>query len=179
LGLVHQVRNLGALCGIPARADARTDVVDRGLLLGEIAAALIGDRVDLLALLLRRGDVAEVLQHLQRRVDRARARPVVTAHAIFEGADDVVSVARLVLEQLEDDDPQVATPEESLALPAKWAEATEEGTAAATAPSPERPVAAIALSPATWAEPKIPERRPMVSPLIVITVPERHASVLL
>src|SRR5438067_2576502 len=132
LHLVHQVGHLGPLGRLPAGGDPLADVVDRRLLVLEVAPTLVGDGVDLLALLLARADIAEVLEHLQRGVHRARAGTVVAAHAVLEGADDVVAVARLVLEQLEDDVLEVAATEQSLA----W---TAEAAPAAT-PAAERPV---------------------------------------
>src|SRR5262249_8389357 len=81
LDLVHQVRHLRLLRRVPPGADARADVVDSGLLLVEVAAAFVGDGVDLLALFLTRADVAQVFEHLQGRIDRARARAVATVHA--------------------------------------------------------------------------------------------------
>src|SRR5919199_5169697 len=103
LQLVHQIGHLGSLSGLPAGGDPLADVINGRLLGLEVAPTLVGNGVDLFALLLAGADVAEVLEHLQGRVHRAGARPVVAAHAVLEGADDVVAVARLVLEQLQDD----------------------------------------------------------------------------
>ena len=155
---MHQVGHFRARRGIPARADAAADVVHGRRLLGQVAPTFVGDRVDLLAFLLARGDVAEVLEHLQRRVDRARAGPVVAAHAVFECTNDVVTVAGLVLEQIEDDVLEVTATEEALAW--RLAEATEAApeTAAEAAPetaseTTEGPIGgSLGISPAAWAE---------------------------
>ena len=98
----------------------------------------------------------QVFQHLQGWIHRAWAGPVVTAHALFERTDDVVAVARLILEQLEDDVLEITPTEEAFAW-ATWAEAAEawtEAAAPAPAPAAERPVAAVAaICPAAvWSE---------------------------
>src|SRR5262249_15668250 len=94
LQLVHQVGNFGTRSGVPTGADARSDVVDGRGLVGQVAAAVIGDGVDLLAFLLGGRDVAEGFEHLQGGGDGTRAGSIATAHAVLEGADDVVAGAR-------------------------------------------------------------------------------------
>src|SRR5206468_429970 len=147
---------------------AAADVVDGRRLLGQVAATFVGNRIDLLALLLAGGDIAQILEHLQRRVDRAGARAVAPAHALFEGADDVVAVARLVLEQVEDDVLQVAPTEETL-----LAEVAESASPAAS-PVAEGPVAAVGVGPAAGSEKAEAE----VWPAVVI-VWSKHECVLL
>ena len=87
---------------IPAVAHPPEDLVDLGPALGEERRAGLGDAVGPLAVLALGGHVAEVLEHLQGRIDRARAGGVEAAHALLERAHQLVTMGRLVLEQFQD-----------------------------------------------------------------------------
>ena len=145
LHLAHQLGQLrpsGRIPVAPALAQTRADVLDRRRLLRQVATPLIGDGVHLLAFLLRRGDVAKVLQHLQRRIHRAWAGAIEAARLLLEGANDVVAVARLILEQLQNDVLQVAATEEAFA--------PSEAAPTAATEAAERPVHGwLAVGPAT------------------------------
>ncbi len=83
-------------------------VVEFGLALplGDERAAVIRDGVDAFAVERLRGDESAVLEELQRRVDRARARP--DALALLDATDELVAVLRAVPEQREEDEFHVA-----------------------------------------------------------------------
>ena len=102
---------LGSPLGAPPFTGAAEHLVDLRLLLGQVAAPRIGDAVDLATLLLLSADIAHVFEHLQRRIDGTRARAVEAAEAVLQGADQLVAVRRLVLEQVEDDVLEIAAVE--------------------------------------------------------------------
>src|SRR5262249_32713932 len=80
------------------------DVVDRRTMLGQILPAFVRDLVNFLSTLLRdRPRVAEVLEHGQSWVDSARAGDVRPPESPLQLLDDLVAVARLFLEQPQDD----------------------------------------------------------------------------
>ena len=78
---------------------------------GEMGAAGLGDGVDLLVALGAGDGVAGFLEVGQRRVDDAGARAVGAVGTLLQGLDDVVAVARLLGEQGEDDQAEVAVTE--------------------------------------------------------------------
>src|SRR4029079_5683032 len=100
-------------------ADAIEDVVDRGLVLGQMGTPGVGDLVDLLPLVAGNDPgVAEVLEQLQGGVDRPRARRIGTAELLLERLDDLVAVSRLLLEEAEDEVARVALLDHPPAAPA-------------------------------------------------------------
>ena len=79
------------------------------LVLGQEGHALGGEGVELApALLLGGRGVAHVLDHRQGRIDDAGARAVAAADALAERLDDLVTVARLLGQHGENDQPEVA-----------------------------------------------------------------------
>src|SRR5207245_10812000 len=94
---------LRAPLGAPSLLHPAEDLVDLRPALGHEGAAGIRDAVDLAPVLLDGADVPHVLEHLQRRVDGAGTRGIEAAEALLERLDQLVAVARLVLEQVEDD----------------------------------------------------------------------------
>src|SRR5262245_32341871 len=74
----------------------------------EIGAAFVGDGVELLGALGLRGDVACLFEISQRRVNYAGARRIPAGGLLFEHLDDLVAVARLLGDQRECDQAQVA-----------------------------------------------------------------------
>src|SRR3954469_5697415 len=78
--------------------------------MGRRFAAPIGDLVHALGVALGRAHEAFVLEHLQGRVDRTRARAPGPAAARFEALDHVVAVARLLGQDDEDGGADVAPP---------------------------------------------------------------------
>src|ERR1700681_211659 len=106
--LVHHVMRLGAPLGAPALLHPAEDFVDLRAALGHEGATGVGDAVDLAPVLLDGADVAHVLEHLQGRVNGARAGRIETAEPRFESLDQLVPVGGLVLELVEDDVLQVA-----------------------------------------------------------------------
>src|SRR6185437_4439482 len=125
--------------------DALEDVVHRRTILGQVGFPAIGYLVDLLApfLLSSRG-VAHVLEHGERRVHRARAGRVGAAKLLLELLDNFVAVARLFVEQLEDDILEIALFEH--ATGAEWSAAPSAW------PSPE-PCGEAGVEGASRAEP--------------------------
>src|SRR5260370_42588630 len=94
--------------GAPALLHPAEDFIDLRPALGHEGATGVGDAVDLAPVLLHGGDVAHVLEHLQRRVDRARAGSIEATEALLERFDQLVPVGRLVLELVEDDVLEIA-----------------------------------------------------------------------
>src|SRR4030095_11642688 len=84
-------------------ADPLEDVIDRGLVLGEVRATLLRDRVDLLpALLDLYSGVAQVFEERQSRVYGSGAGGVHATEPLLERLDDLVPVSGFLLEQLQD-----------------------------------------------------------------------------
>ena len=81
-----------------------------------------------------------VLEQGQGRIDHAGRRPVGAAGALFQLLDQLVAVARLLLEQRQDDEPEVAVLEEA-------AEAANAAMFAVTM-APSTPSLAAAVEPA-------------------------------
>src|ERR1700730_7965132 len=115
----HERRHPAAV-GVVAEAvaDARALLADEGkplehrvdevAVLLEMGAALLGDGVALLGALDLGGEVARLLEISQRRIDDARARRVPAGGPVFQHLDDLVAVARLLGDQRERDQAQVA-----------------------------------------------------------------------
>src|SRR5436305_9066830 len=86
----------------------------------------IGDCVELLGTLsLLLLDQAHILEHDQRRIDDAGARGIGAAGALLDVADQVIAVTRLLLDQLEQDEPELAAIEHTAAAPAMMAVAMD------------------------------------------------------
>src|SRR5690606_37591840 len=110
----------------------------------EMGAARLGDREGLArATRTRLGDQVHVLEHGERRVDHPRARRIGAFGQRLDGADEIVAVARLVGDQLQEDEAEFAAVEHPAAPAATM-------VAAPAAPiTPVAPVAAAgAMSPA-------------------------------
>src|SRR6185503_6561154 len=119
--------------------------VDLFRLLAEMLLALGGQGEDLArSLALGFLDQAHVLEHGESRIDDARARRVGAVGHLLDRADEVVAVARLVGDQLQQHQPQFARfehpPAPALAAPA----APVRTPAIAPAAAPAAPVAAKA-----------------------------------
>src|SRR5215472_15420697 len=85
------------------------DPLDDGFLLVERGRAGLGDAVELLAALgVLHGDVAELFEQGQRRVDHAGARRIGAPDLVLDGLDDLVAVTGRLADQLEDHEAQVA-----------------------------------------------------------------------
>src|SRR5947208_852232 len=82
--------------------DPLEDVVHHVLVLFQERTSRVGDLVDLLAFHLAGGDEPLVLEQLQRRVHGAGGGCIAATQLVFQLLHDLVAVARLVLEQLED-----------------------------------------------------------------------------
>src|SRR5450631_538209 len=67
----------------------------------QISPTKVSDLVHLAIVLLHHASVAELLEHLQRRVDHSGARAVRTAAALFDDLNDFVAVPRLFGERVE------------------------------------------------------------------------------
>ena len=114
-------------------------------------SALVGDLVDLLAALFGHdAREAEVLEHRQRRVDGAWARRVRPAEATLELLDDLVAVARLLVEQAQDDVLEVALLEQPTGAPTPMRPSRAAG----------RPSRQTSPSPSGRDGPSSPFRRP-------------------
>ena len=98
-------QSVDALAGLAEEIERR---FDRRAVVGEVGPALVGDGVELLVALGRRGDVAGLLEEGQRRIDDARARRIEALRLFLDGLDQVVAVARLLLDEVQRDQPQVA-----------------------------------------------------------------------
>ena len=83
----------------PLRFPSTVVVSGPFLVLFEEIHAGLAQRIDLLALFCGRGHKILILQGLKRRIDGARAGAVKAAGAFFHLPDDVVTVARLLLQQ--------------------------------------------------------------------------------
>src|SRR5581483_1493388 len=112
--LVAEQVLLVALLGALPAAQAGHDVVHDLAVLGEERAAGGRQGVGLAAVLSRRADVAHVLEHLQGGVDGPWAGRVGAAEALAEGADDLVAVAGLLVQEIEHDVLEVALLEQAL-----------------------------------------------------------------
>ena len=75
---------------------------------GEIGTASLCDGKRLSgALQLGPFDVAQVLEHRQRRIDDAGAGDISAPRQILDRADEVITVPRLIRDELEQDEPQI------------------------------------------------------------------------
>src|ERR1700694_674633 len=97
-----------------------------------MGAPLVRDLVNLLAAFLRpRSRVAQILEHRERRINGPGTRRIHSAEALLDFLDDLVAVARLLIEQAEDHELQVALVEHS--------PAAERTASRLATTSPERP----------------------------------------
>ena len=82
--------------------------IDESLVLFEVGAAFVGDRVELLCAIRLRGDVAGLFEEGQRRIDHAGAWRIPARGFLLQHLDDLVAVARLLRDQGERDQANVA-----------------------------------------------------------------------
>ena len=110
----QDLRGRTTAMGAAGLLHAREQGVHGGAVGVEVGAALGGDRMQFLAAVTG-GDryVAEFLEHGQRGVDHAGAGAVGAADALLDRLDDLVAVARLLGDQVEDDQAEVAMGEEA------------------------------------------------------------------
>ena len=103
----------------PSRAGAPVSFPPLAVAAGPVLVLLqigdpgLGDRVDLLALFGGGSHQVLVFQGLQGGVDGARAGAVEAARTLLHLADDVVAMPGLVLQQVEDGEPDAASLEEA------------------------------------------------------------------
>src|SRR5690242_6918054 len=71
-------------------------------MLAEVGSSSLGQLVDSLAIDLARADLPQILQHLQRRVNRARAGRVGNLRTLLDLADDLVAVLGPIFEDAQD-----------------------------------------------------------------------------
>src|SRR5262245_5897827 len=90
------------------RGQALEHGIDEIAVLVEVGTALAGDGVELLRALDFGGDIARLLEIGQRGIDDAGARRVPARRLLLQHLDDLVAVARLLRDQRERDQPQVA-----------------------------------------------------------------------
>src|SRR5207247_1930385 len=123
--VAHGAHDRPATGARAARADfseACEQRLDLFLALSEMRLAGIGDRVELLcAFRLLLLDQPHILEHGERRIDDAGARGIGAAGALLDVADQVIAVARLLLDQLEQDEPELAAVEHAAAATAMMA----------------------------------------------------------
>jgi hypothetical protein len=117
--------------------DALEDRADRRALGFQEGLALGGDGIELLAAAFLGGGVAELFQEGQGRIDDAGAGAIGAADRLLDGLDQLVAVARLLADQLEQNQAQVALFEHPLRPPAMTAHAH---AAALPAPAPAKAV---------------------------------------
>src|SRR5262245_24741295 len=123
--------------------------IDEVAVVLEMRLALVGDGVELLRALRLRGDVAGILEIGQRRVDDAGARRVPACGLVLQDLDDLVAVARLLGDQRERDQPQVALRQH--AAGAHHVAAAHAVPAAPAEPAAVAPTPAAAGAPALFA----------------------------
>src|SRR5579883_2158797 len=129
--------------------DAIEDLIDGALVLLQVGAALGRDLVDPLPIALGRPCVPHLLEHGERGIDRAGAGRVRAAEPLLERLDDLVTVPRLVAQQLQDHVLEIPLlehpPAEPAALPARTRPTAPRSAepapppAPAPAPTPARP----------------------------------------
>src|SRR5262249_47001714 len=82
--------------------------VDEVAVVGEMGAALVGDGVELLGALGLAGHVAGLLEIGERGIDDAGTGRIPAGGLVLQNLDDLVAVARLLGDQGEREQPQVA-----------------------------------------------------------------------
>src|SRR5215218_3428334 len=95
--------HLGCSLPVPTSPDPAPDGIDGAPIFLQVLSAFIGDCVDFLAVPLRGGYVAHVLEQLERGVNGAGAGRVEPAGPLLELPYDLVAVGGLVFEHIEDD----------------------------------------------------------------------------
>src|SRR5262249_47380428 len=135
--------DVGAPAGGAELRQARKQRLDLFLLRGELGGAGLGDR-EWLARPLRRRllDLSHVLQQGQGRVDHAGARHVAAAAQLFDGPDQLVAMTRLVSDQLEQHQAQLARVEHPAAATAAAIVSLGPATVAKVTARPEMMLAA-------------------------------------
>ena len=110
---------------------------DRRAVVAQMGATLVGDGIEPLVALGDRGHVVRLFEEGQRRIDDAGARAVHARGLLLDRLDQIVAVARLLLDEIERDQAEVARGEHA-ADPDVVAE-----------PAPVAPIAPAAAS-AAW-----------------------------
>src|SRR3984957_19081625 len=127
-----------------AIAEAGEDGVDLRLVVGEDFLALRRQPIELAPLRVLAGlGVAHLFEHGQRRINDAGAWRIVAPDPLAELLDDLVAVARLLGDERENHEPQLAAVEHT-AFPA--ADGAAAGTPAAERPASEAMVARTAVA---------------------------------
>src|SRR5262249_53502328 len=134
------------------RGEPREHGVDESAVLHEMGAAFLGDSVELLGALALGGDMARFLEIGVGGIEDAGARRMPARGLVLEHLDDLVAVARLLGDQRERDQPQVALGQHAAGahhVVAAQAMASAEARAAAEMPTPAaaRRPPALALRP--------------------------------
>ena len=109
-GAAHLVADLAGQA-VHRAGDLGLQLVQLVLPAGQLLAAGVGDLVDLAAALLALGDQALGLQALEPRVDGARGGGVQAHEAVLQQPDHLVAVARALVQQLEQVQPQPSVAE--------------------------------------------------------------------
>src|SRR5581483_10334095 len=109
--LAHGLLQLGAALTAHPVSNPSGDVVHHVAALLQHSPALVRHGVDLASVALLRRYRAHVLEQLQHRIDGAGAGGVETRRALLQLADDVIAVAGLVLQRIEDEVLEVAAAE--------------------------------------------------------------------
>ena len=104
--LVPALAHLADLLAEPAEMGERA--LHRLAVVVEMGAALVGDGVEPLVALGGRGHVAGLFEEGQRRIDDAGARAVHAAGLFLDGLDQIVAVARLLLDEIQRNQAQIA-----------------------------------------------------------------------
>src|SRR5690606_9863044 len=114
------------------RIEARHGAIDPLRLFGQHGLARRDDsELAPLIVAILLGDQGLVGQHRERRIDHAGAGRIVPARTLLDSLDEVVTVARLLGDELEQDKPQLLAAELPAAAPATASSARPPGTARA------------------------------------------------
>ncbi len=117
--LQYLFRRTHAAHGACHDAHAVQHALDRGRIILQRLASRLGDREQLLAAFGRgRFDLAHVLEQAEDRVDRARARRIGAADQLLDRFDQLVTVARLLADQPQQQRAQIARTEKASAATA-------------------------------------------------------------
>ena len=155
--LGHGLAHLGHLA--PDALELGQDGIDGLAILLEMAPALIGRVIELLGPVGLDPGIAQLFQICQRRIDHPRAGHVIAARALLQPLDQLIAMAGLLGQEMEQQELQIrgaqlAAPAEALVVEARAAREAPAGEAAAG--GPEAPAAAVA------AHPKVPLDIPLL-----------------
>src|SRR5262249_38288426 len=132
----------------PDALELLEDRLDMSLVLREMTPAFLGRVIELLGAFGLDPGIAQLLEICQGRIDHAGARHVVAAGALLQGLDQLVAMARLLGEELEQQQLQPLGPELAAAPEIVIVEAR-------TAPEAPVPEAASTAAAAMAAHPEI------------------------